>query len=171
MSLTDAASLTDGLVSRATCRDYRGRLYTCSSNNRSGWYYWGRWVVAGVALLIFFLVLVSCCCIAKRRRRRGNKPVYGTGWMAPQGKFGNNPQNTYPMNDGHESGYGAAPGGSLPNPPPAYGAQAPQYTGTTQNPSDGYYGNQQYNNGLQQPPNSYQPDNMYPPPPGAPPPK
>lgn len=111
-------------------------------------------------------------CLARRRRKRGVSPYYGTGWMAPNaGKFGaGGGHNSYPMNN-QQSGYyaGGGGGGATYNPPPAYGANEPQYTGTTFNPQDGYYGNQQYNSGLQSPPNAYQPDNVYPPAPAPPP--
>lgn len=97
--------------------------------------------------------------------------MYGTGWMAPQGgKFGGGQQhnNAYNMN-GYNAGQNTNTGGpGYANPPPAYGQQAPQYTGTTFNPNDGYYGEQQH--GYVQPPNNtYQSDNVYAPPPGPPP--
>ena len=126
-----------------------------------------------------------CSCLARRRRKRGVVPYYGTGWMAPNGKFNNGGGQNYPMN-GQQAGYynnnttGGYYGGNNPeygggggatyNPPPAYGAHAqePQYTGTTMSPNDGYFGNAQYNSGLQSPPNAYQRDNVYPPPPAPP---
>lgn len=126
-------------------------------------------------------------CVARRRRKRGITPYYGTGWMAPNGgKFGggngrgdhqsypmDNPQSGhYPSNNNNGAAagyYNNSGGGPTYNPPPAYGANEPQYTGTTFNPNDGYYGNQQqYNSGLQSPPNTYHQDGVYPPPPGAP---
>lgn len=59
-------------------------------------------------------------------------------------------------------GYPPAP------PPPAYGQQQqPQYTGTTFNPNDGYYGNQQ--SGVQPPQGTYQREEVYSPPQGPPP--
>lgn len=98
--------------------------------------------------------------------------MYGTGWMAPAGKYDPNQQhqmNNY--NQGYQpdynQGYGQPQG--YYNTPPPYGgqAQAPQNTGTTFNPNDGYYGQQQY--GVQQPPNTYHPEGGYAPPAGPPP--
>ena len=108
--------------------------------------------------------------------------------MAPTGgKFGvgnhhNNTAGAHQMNSYGQGGYnqGAYPQGGYNQgwnqqgynqgayqSPPAYGQQ-PQYTGTTFNPNDGYYGNQQY---PQQPPNTYQRDvgGDFSPPPGPPP--
>ncbi|KAH6866019.1 chitin synthesis regulation, resistance to congo red-domain-containing protein [Thelonectria olida] len=129
-----------------------GRCY------RSRWYSWGRWVVLAIAISLFLIVFFSCLTIACRRRRRGVRPMYGTGWMAPQGKWGNPPQNNpqgyqnYPPPGGgfqqqqRYGGYPPAPpppgggfqqqqryGGYPPAPPPlAYGQQQqPQYTGIT----------------------------------------
>jgi hypothetical protein len=83
--------------------------------------------------------------------------MYGTGWMAPNGKYGNYPpQNTY-----------------VP-PPPQYSANAPvpnQYTGQTYNSNVGYYG-PGHAEGVQPPPNSYYPragEPVYQPPVGPPP--
>lgn len=110
-------------------------------------------------------------CIARRRRRRGVQPFYGTGWMAPAGgKWGPN-QNSHQMH-GYNSGYNAnyqQPNayGANYQPPPAYGQQQPQYTGTTFNPNDGYYGQQ--NSGVQPPQGTYQRDDPYGPPPNPPP--
>lgn len=119
-------------------------------------------------------------CLARRRRRRGAQPVYGTGWMAPtNGKYGVNQQqhemNTYQQGyqpnqyQGQQGGYDYSqqqPQGGYYNSPPAYG-QGQQNTGTTFNPNDGYYGQQQY--GVQQPANSYQRDGNFSPPAGPPP--
>jgi len=126
-----------------------GRCY-----NQGAWYYWGRWVFAGVVVLFVLLVLAMLGCISsRRRRRRGMAPMYGTGWMT---------NNT--------AKYGPPPPGvnneMYPQGPPAYNQQ-PQYTGTTFNPNDGYYGNQQ--NGVQYPQNSYSRDQVYAPPTGPPP--
>jgi hypothetical protein len=137
---------------------------------RSAWWYWGRWVLAGIAVLVLVLVLLSCACLARRRRKRGIQPYYGTAWMAPStGKYGgngggyngtNNAAGGYSMNN-----YGQQQQeGYVHNPPPAYGQQQPQYTGTTFNPADGYYGAA----GPQSPPNSYQREGVYPPPPAPP---
>ncbi|RCI15602.1 hypothetical protein L249_3625 [Ophiocordyceps polyrhachis-furcata BCC 54312] len=125
---------------------------------RSTWSDWGR-------------------CIARRRRRRGAQPMYGTGWMAPPGKYGD-----HNMNNGY---YGPPPPQQLQpyggGGPPAYGQQQyPQPTGTTGtnfHPNDGYYGDpsqqqqQQYGGGgVQAPPTAYQPNpGPYSPPPGPPP--
>lgn len=126
---------------------------------------------------IVYADLDSLRCMARRRRKRGHQPFYGTGWMAPPPKYGSH-QNDYNMGNNqqqqqggqqdhvyhHNSGWGAQ---NFQSPPPAYGnyQQNPQYTGTTFNPHDGYYGQ---NSGVQSPPASYQPDNVYPPPPGPP---
>ncbi|CAG9971039.1 unnamed protein product [Clonostachys byssicola] len=152
------------ILKRDYCYDYPGSV-RCSS-----WYYWGRWVLAGLALLLFFLFVMSLLSLARRRRARGAQPYYGTGWMAPVGKYGgpDGQNNSYPMHDyqNHQNGYYS--NGPVHNPPPAYGTQAPQYTGTTFNPNDGYYGNQQYNGNVQQPQNTYHPDHTYPAPPPVP---
>lgn len=100
--------------------------------------------------------------------------MYGTGWIAPStGKYGAPAQhsNAYPMNN-YATGTTPAPGGgaaadyyapNAANPPPAYGTaqQHQQYTGTTFNQNDGYYG-------VQQPQHAYQRDNAYPPAPPVP---
>jgi hypothetical protein len=87
--------------------------------------------------------------------------------MAPTGgKFGVGHHN----NAGHQmNSYGQQQGynqGAYQS-PPAYGQQ-PQYTGTTFNQNDGYYGSQQY---PQQPANTYQREagGYFSPPPGPPP--
>ncbi|CAM1506616.1 Fc.00g062570.m01.CDS01 [Cosmosporella sp. VM-42] len=132
-----------------------GYYYRDGSCQRYGnWYYWGRWVLAAILVVLFLIVLLSCLCISRRRRRRGVKPMYGTGWIG--GKFNGPPQNNHQMYN-----YGGQ------NPPPAYGQQQPQYTGTTFNPNDGYYGNQQTN--VQPPIGTYQRDDVYAPPSGPPP--
>jgi len=152
-----------------------GYSYSNGRCYRSRWYSWGRWVVLAIAVGLFFIVLLSCLSIARRRRRRGTQPVYGTGWMAPQGKFGNQHQmNNYgqqnhppPGGDFQQQqsygGYPPAP------PPPAYGQQQqPQYTGTTFNTADGYYG-AGHQTGVQPPQGTYQRDGDYAPPQGPPP--
>ncbi|KAF7560666.1 hypothetical protein G7046_g3475 [Stylonectria norvegica] len=144
-----------------------GYYYSGGRCVRSGsWYYWGRWVLAAVAIGLFLIVLFSCLAISRRRRRRGVKPMYGTGWM-PGNKNGGPPQNGHQMNN-----YGAPQGnyGGMNPPPPAYGQQQqPQYTGTTFNQNDGYYGNQnQQYSGVQPPQDTYQRD-VYQPPTGPPP--
>ena len=97
--------------------------------------------------------------------------------MAHGKQYGNqqNDPNNYNMN-GYNGAYnqgGYNNGGYNPNyqgeynAPPAYGAQQqqPQYTGSTFNPNEGYYGQQ---SGVQSPPHAYQRD-AYPPPAGPPP--
>ncbi|KEY70665.1 hypothetical protein S7711_02265 [Stachybotrys chartarum IBT 7711] len=138
----------------------------------SDWYYWGRWVLAGVVALVLIATLIICSCVARRRRRRGATPFYGTGWMAAGRKYGgNNHNNGYNMNS-YQPTYPQynAPNNTQgwSNPPPAYGQQQPQYTGSTFSPSDGYYGNGQ-TNGVQPPPTTYQRDGAFSPPPGPPP--
>jgi hypothetical protein len=155
-----AESAASHVLKRATCYRPGYGYYTCSSR----WNSWGRYVLAGAAILLFLIVLLSCLCMARRRRKRGHRPYYGTGWMAPPPKYGAH-QNDYSLNQNQQQQYS---GQNYQNPPPAYGQQypqQPQYTGTTFNPNDGYYGQ---NSGVQSPPVSYQPDNMYPPPPGPP---
>ncbi|UNI14595.1 hypothetical protein JDV02_001210 [Purpureocillium takamizusanense] len=161
------------LAKRYYCNGY-GYCYN------SRWYDWGRWVVVGAIIFFCLLILLSCTCVARRRRRRGAQPMYGTGWMAPAGKYGqnghemNNYQTGYNQQQGYDQqyqqqGWNQQPGGYA-NPPPAYGQQHPQYTGTTFNPNDGYYGQQQGQQyGVQQPPNTYQREGNFSPPPGPPP--
>ncbi|KAG5658821.1 hypothetical protein KAF25_007374 [Fusarium avenaceum] len=146
---------------------YNGRY--CTRNN---WSHWGRWVLAGI-VIVFFLMFFMCCLISRRRKSRGHKPVYGTGWMAgkPWGKNNNNQQMYNYGNQGaHNGGYQANNGGyGAPPPPPAYGQQQqPQYTGTTFNSNDGYYGQNQYG-GVQPPQGTYQRDGGYSAPAGPPP--
>ena len=100
------------------------------------------------------------------------QPMYGTGWLASGPKFGhsnNHEMHNYPQYP--QADYNQQAGGyGNYNPPPAYGPaqQQQQYTGTTFNPNDGYYGAPQ-NSGVQPPQNVYQRDDPYPPPPGPPP--
>ncbi|KJZ73673.1 hypothetical protein HIM_07006 [Hirsutella minnesotensis 3608] len=141
------------------------RYYECFGDTcvwrHNRWYDWGRWVFLAGFLIIVLLVLFSCSCVARRRRRHGAQPMYGTGWMA-LGAGKHDGQNHYQAGYGPQA-YGQQQG--YPAPPPAYGQpQQPQYTGTTFNQHDGYYGNanappQQY--GVQQPPNAYHPDGNY----------
>lgn len=144
-----------------------GRCYP-----KSAWYWWGRWVLAGVILVFFIIVLVILGCISSRRRRkRGLQPMYGTGWMAPGNKFGQQGQQGQQWGGGYQ--YGAPPAYGQP----AYGqpayTQPPaqnQYTGTTTyNQNDGYYGGQSNDVPLQQPQHTYQRDQVYAPPVGPPP--
>ncbi|KAF0332548.1 hypothetical protein GQ607_000564 [Colletotrichum asianum] len=155
----------DAITKRATyCNAY-------GCYERSSWYYWGRWVLAAVVLGIAILILVALGCVSSRRRRkRGMSPFYGTGWMSNNQKY--YPQNnTYAYNQQYpQQGYGQGQPGQYQNPPPAYGQQQPQYTGTTFNPNDGYYGNHNEGINLQQPQNAYhQPQGTYAPPAGPPP--
>ncbi|KAF5630854.1 hypothetical protein F52700_7073 [Fusarium sp. NRRL 52700] len=148
--------------------NWNGR--TCVRNN---WSYWGRWVLAGI-IIFFFVLFLSCCLLSRRRKSRGVKPVYGTGWMAAK-PWGNNNNNNHQMYNygnqgGYNQGYQQNNGGyGAPPPPPAYGQQQqPQYTGTTFNTNDGYYGQGQYS-GVQQPQGTYQREGAYSPPAGPPP--
>ncbi|KAF7550583.1 hypothetical protein G7Z17_g5625 [Cylindrodendrum hubeiense] len=159
------------LVARYYCNSYY-------SNCNSRWHSWGRWVVAAIAAGLFLLVLFSCLLVSRRRRNRGVQPIYGTGWMAP-GKYGNQPNN-HQMYDYNQQGgqfqQQQAYGGYPPAPPPpAYGQQQqPQYTGTTFDANDGYYGqhNQQpppQHTGVQPLQGTYQREEVYSPPQGPPP--
>jgi len=118
----------------------------CYPNN-SGWYWWGRWVFAGLIVLFVIALLLLLARNSRRRRRQGIAPLRGTGWMAPA------PPPYYP-------------------PPPQYStapAQYPQGTGQKFNQNDGYYANQnQEGIHLQQPQSTYQPPNNYPSPSGYP---
>ncbi|KAF6817688.1 hypothetical protein CMUS01_04656 [Colletotrichum musicola] len=166
--------LPDHLEKRQySCREY----YNGRCVERSSWYYWGRWVLAAVVVGIAVLILVVLGCMSSRRRRkRGMNPYYGTGWLSNNQKY-HPQQGTYAYNqqyNGQQAGYaGYGQQGGYQNPPPAYGQQQPQYTGTTFNPNDGYYGghNGGHNEGiqLQQPQNAYQRDGTYSPPAGPPP--
>ncbi|KAJ5783642.1 uncharacterized protein N7518_009319 [Penicillium psychrosexuale] len=127
----------------------------------STWDSWGRWVafavIVGVAFLIFF---GFACFNARRRRTHGQRPLTGTGWMAP-------PPGPPPPN---QPIYQQPPYGD-----PYYQQNAPpQYTPNPQN--YGYFGAQnappqQQGIELQQPPNAYTANSPhgYAPPPGPPP--
>ncbi|KAL9947054.1 hypothetical protein D7B24_002087 [Verticillium nonalfalfae] len=134
-----------------------GRCYT---RNRSSWYYWGRWVLAGVLVVVFLLILCALGCFSSRKRRRkGNTPMYGTGWMTNNRWGANqhqNNQHAYNQQGYNQQQYGQQQygyGQQGYNAPPAYGQQ-PQHTGTTFNQNDGYYGNHD-NIQLQQPQQTY----------------
>jgi len=112
--------------------------------------------------------------------------MYGTGWMAgggkpggpyppqqqwgggyaPQQQYGMQPQYGPPKYGGQENQYPYGQENQY-----QYGAQQgsvnPQYTGTTFQPSDGYYGGHNEGVQLQSPPNTYQ--QVYSPPAGPPP--
>lgn len=145
------------------------RYWVCSSNGRcqwrnNRWFDFGRWILLGVLAFLFIVGLFAFACLARRRRRRGAKPMYGTGWMVPAGKY-NGGQVAQEMNSyqpGYNQGYAPPP---PPPVPPEYGQpQQQQYTGTTGttfSPNNGYYG------GVQQPPSAYQREGApYSPPPG-----
>ncbi|KAJ3474333.1 hypothetical protein NLG97_g9892 [Lecanicillium saksenae] len=148
--------------------------------NRSSFYSWGRWVLVGVLIFFALVFLFLCACCARRRARKGSKPMYGTGWMGGNKWGGNNanqmntydnqqpyPQQQYPppQQGGFDPQYNQ---GAYQQ--PNYGQpQQPQNTGTTFNPNDGYYGNQQQYGAPQHPPNTYQPEGGYAPPSGPPP--
>ncbi|KAK3329040.1 chitin synthesis regulation, resistance to congo red-domain-containing protein [Apodospora peruviana] len=138
----------------------------------SGWYWWGRWVFAGLIVVFFILVLAGFARKnARRRRGIGQQPLYGTGFLA-----------------GPAPPYTPYQGGGPP--PPQYNQQQPVYpenTGNKFNTNDGYYanynnnqqpaqgsspyGNQQEGIQLQQPAQTYQRSTVedYAPPEGPPP--
>jgi hypothetical protein len=154
MASLEARQYYDGCPSNY----YRSGAY-CYPN--SSWYWWGRWVLAGVVIFVVILIIVILSCVsARRRRKRGLQPMYGTGWLG--GKHNapyNNNQGYY--NGGNQQNY--AP------PPPQYSAAQPQNTGNTYDSNNGYYGVN-----VQQPQNTYGnrgvgTDNVYEPPPGPPP--
>jgi hypothetical protein len=126
--------------------------------NRSSWYWWGRWVFAGVAILIVLLCLAGLFRNSRRRRRQGQQPMYGTGWMAPA------PPPYYPPPPQYSAQDQAPPGGYK------YGAGDGYYGGNQGGNQAGYGGNQE---GIQlQPPQSTYhraTENDYAPPPGPPP--
>jgi len=165
-----------GLVARQFVGNRCPSGYSYSNGycyRNSGWYFWGRWLFAGIAVaFIVGVFLLYCCVNSRRRRKRGLAPRYGTGWMAPANKYGQ--QNA---------------GGYVPPPPqytPQYGQatqmnnypqqpQQPQYTGQTFNSNEGYYGNNNNNHqeGVAPPPQAYTRgvggENVYEPPAGPPP--
>jgi len=124
---------------------------------------------AGVAIAFFILVFCLVGCFnSRRRRKQGLAPRYGTGWMAPASKFGNNQGHYAPP----PPQYSATPMNNYPQ--NNYPQQQPQHTGQTFNSNEGYYGG--HNEGVAPPPNSYYPpqrnmggDNVYAPPAGPPP--
>jgi len=170
MAPTTSIEGPNGLVARFIGSSYggcgSGYYYTNGGcYPRSSWYFWGRWLFAGIVIAFILVVLVFISCVnSRRRRKRGLAPRYGTGWMAPAHKYGNN-------------------GGGYVPPPPQYSAtpmqnyptnqQQPQYTGQTFNSNEGYYGG--HNEGIAPPQNTYYPqrgvggENVYEPPAGPPP--
>lgn len=169
-----APALVEEAVSLATRQVYCSRYYYYDYRtgrcirNTSAWNSWGRWV-ALVCIVGFFLFVAFffSCINARRRRRRGVSPMYGTGWLG--GKQGHYAHNTNQNNV--NSGYNMDHQQAVPPYSPPH-TQQPQYTGTTFNQNDGYYGQQ---SGIQQPQNTYFPNQgaqtneMYAPPPGPPP--
>lgn len=123
-----------------------GRCYYYSGYYNSAWYWWGRWVFAGLAILFVILVFAVLFRNSRRRRKQGLQPLYGTGWMAPA------PPPYYP-------------------PPPQYSAQDQGQGGYKYGSGDGYYGGNQEGIQLQQPATAYHrgPEQEYAPPPGPPP--
>ncbi|CAI4216462.1 unnamed protein product [Parascedosporium putredinis] len=110
------------LDSRAICPS--GSYYSRGQCwRRSNWYYWGRWVVAGVIIfVVVFICLIMACMNSRRRRKRGLRPMYGTGWMAPNSKFG----GPHPPNQQWAAGYGnTAPPPPLMDSSPTYGVYSP----------------------------------------------
>ncbi|KAJ5779072.1 hypothetical protein N7457_006792 [Penicillium paradoxum] len=124
----------------------------------STWDHWGRWVAFAVIVgVAFFLFFGFACFNARRRRSHGQRPLTGTGWMAP-------PPGPPPPN---QPIYQQPPYGD-----PYYQQNAPpQYSANPQN--YGYFGAQQapQQQGieLQQPQNAYTANTPYGPPPGPPP--
>ncbi|KAI9697100.1 MAG: hypothetical protein M1820_007915 [Bogoriella megaspora] len=137
--------------------------YDCSSS----WNSWVRWVVVVIIIVAFLTILFLFSCITARRRRRlGQRPYYGTGWLAgqhgpvtynPQPYYNNNPQNQQPSNNYN------------------YGNQAPPAYTQSQGQNASYYGGRDGVGYEMQPPQQahYQPDrsgeDVYAPPAGAPP--
>ncbi|KAI1177510.1 chitin synthesis regulation, resistance to congo red-domain-containing protein [Nemania sp. FL0916] len=134
------------------------KRYSCPSNYYysgggcvlgSPWYWYGRWIFAAVVIGLFIVVFFLWACLnSRRRRRQGNRPMYGTGWMAPNPQYYNNPPNAYN------------------HPPPAYGAPGQSYPMDNRyQTNDGPYGQQ--SSGIEPPKNVYSGD--YAPPSGPPP--
>ncbi|KAJ2988935.1 hypothetical protein NUW58_g3721 [Xylaria curta] len=115
----------------------------------NGWYWYGRWIFAAVIIGLFFIIFFTWACLnSRRRRRQGQAPMYGTGWMAPQNQYYQNPPQAYNQ------------------PPPAYGAPAQSYPMDNRyQTTDGHYGQQ--SSGIEPPKNVYSGD--YAPPSGPPP--
>ncbi|KAJ5972621.1 Chitin synthesis regulation Congo red resistance RCR protein [Penicillium vulpinum] len=140
------------VLSARYCNGYYDDCY-------STWDSWGRWVafavIVGVAFLLFF---GFACFNARRRRTHGQRPITGTGWMAP-------PPGPPPPNQPiYQPPYGD----------PYYQQNAPpQYSPNPQH--HGYFGAQnaspqQQGIELQQPQNAYGVNSPYAPPAGPPPP-
>ncbi|KAM7209040.1 protein RCR2 [Naviculisporaceae sp. PSN 640] len=169
-----------GVLKRRYC-DYVDRWGNC---HYSSWGGWGRWVLAGSIVLLFFLVMLMLARKNSRARRaRGQRPLYGTGFLAGPAP----PYTPYPQ--GGSTNIAGGPPGPPGPPPPQY--VYPENTGHKFNSNDGYYGSQgnssNNNNGnysasspyggqqsgieLQQPANTYQRGAVddYAPPEGPPP--
>ncbi|PHH67372.1 hypothetical protein CDD81_140 [Ophiocordyceps australis] len=65
------------------CRECINGVCRTFRSHRSVWLRLGRWILLGVLLFFVLSILMCCCCFARLRRRRGQRPMYGTGWMAP----------------------------------------------------------------------------------------
>ncbi|KAJ8125706.1 hypothetical protein O1611_g7932 [Lasiodiplodia mahajangana] len=143
------APVLDQLSDLFQKRDICGPGYYYSYGNcirGSTWYWYGRWIFAAVIIVLFFLIFFLWACLnSRRRRRQGQRPMYGTGWMAPNAHYYNNPPQAYNA------------------PPPAYGAQS--YPMDNHYQANGPYGQQ--SSGIEPPKNVYSGD--YAPPSGPPP--
>lgn len=114
-----------GLFKRRYC-DYIDSRGVCHT---SSWGWWGRWVLAGAIILLFLLVLLMLARRNSRARRaRGQRPLYGTGFLAGPAP----PYTPYPQ--GGNTNIAGGP------PPPQY--VYPDNTGNKFNPNEGYYGQQ-----------------------------
>ncbi|KAI2638086.1 chitin synthesis regulation, resistance to congo red-domain-containing protein [Xylaria nigripes] len=153
MAPTPDQQVTSLLQKRFCTRPFYSTINGCVYG--SPWFWYGRWIFTAVLVGLFFIILFLWFCVSSRRRRRhGARPMYGTGWMAPNngGQYYNNPQ-----------GYS---GQAYQQPPPAYGAPGQSY------PMDNQYRgtNNQYGqqaSGVEAPKNVYSGD--YAPPSGPPP--
>ncbi|KAI1168732.1 chitin synthesis regulation, resistance to congo red-domain-containing protein [Nemania serpens] len=138
----------DLLQKRYGCAN--GYYYTngrCVYGNN--WYWYGRWILAAVIIGLFLLIFFLWACLnSRRRRRQGQRPMYGTGWLASDAQYynNNNPQAYNP-------------------PPPAYGAPPHYPMDNRYQTTDGHYGQQ--SSGVEPPKNVYSGD--YAPPSGPPP--
>lgn len=120
------------LVARQSTQICRDR-YGRTYRCRSTWSNWGRWVAMAVIIVAAILLFFIIACISSRRRRKaGRKPFYGTGWA------------------------GAKPFGGQAQYNPNYQTQQPQYG------QQAGYGNQNYQQGYNAPPNYNQSTGGYP---------
>ncbi|KAL1884271.1 hypothetical protein VTK73DRAFT_3255 [Phialemonium thermophilum] len=136
------------------------------SGGCSGWYWYGRWVLAAVLIGLFILALLAFVCLRARRRKKGGpRPQYATGWTGPNYGPGAGAAPYAPPPQ-----YSPGPGQNQPYGQTQYGQNQYQYP-TYGSPNDGgYYSGQQ--EGVQPPQNAYYPrgnDNVYEPPAGPPP--